>query len=305
MQADLEWFRTFKAVYEKGTMSEAAKELNRSQPGVALHLNSLETYVGYPLFNRTPRKLTPTQKGRILYQQLHYSLSQIESIEKTFQKGGDNRPTISIGMFPGLFHQLVEQHLAELPFNMIAHLDNNTDLLSMLERETVDLVLSTTKHPPIPNIKSEKIGCSRFILVAGKRTDLSAFPDPQKASKDEMKEWLLKQLWYSSTYLSSINTFWKLNFGKDADFAPNFILPDTHSTLHCVSRNPGVAVLPDSLCRNSIDKGDIKFLWAGYKPMLKEFFFLQHAKSTQQAAIDILKKIITEEFNASHPPIII
>ena len=48
MQANLEWFRTFKSIYETGTMSGAAKQLFASQPGVGLHLNALEAYTGFP-----------------------------------------------------------------------------------------------------------------------------------------------------------------------------------------------------------------------------------------------------------------
>jgi DNA-binding transcriptional LysR family regulator len=50
MRCDLEWFRTFKIVYEVGTMSDAARELNLSQPGVSLQLSALESYIGQPLF---------------------------------------------------------------------------------------------------------------------------------------------------------------------------------------------------------------------------------------------------------------
>jgi len=50
MRCDLEWFRTFKIIYEVGTMSEAARELGVSQPGVSLQLSALESYIGQPLF---------------------------------------------------------------------------------------------------------------------------------------------------------------------------------------------------------------------------------------------------------------
>lgn len=40
MKWNLEWLRTFKAIYETGTLSAAAQELFISQPGVSLHLNS-------------------------------------------------------------------------------------------------------------------------------------------------------------------------------------------------------------------------------------------------------------------------
>ncbi|HCU46755.1 MAG TPA: LysR family transcriptional regulator, partial [Sphingobacterium sp.] len=43
---NLEWCRTFKAIYKTGTLTGAAEILFISQPGVSLHLSSLETYVG-------------------------------------------------------------------------------------------------------------------------------------------------------------------------------------------------------------------------------------------------------------------
>jgi DNA-binding transcriptional LysR family regulator len=46
---NLEWYRTFKAIYKTGTLTGAAVELFISQPGVSLHLSSLENYVGFQL----------------------------------------------------------------------------------------------------------------------------------------------------------------------------------------------------------------------------------------------------------------
>ena len=40
---NLEWYRTFKAVYKTGTLTGAAEVLFISQPGVSLHLSSLES----------------------------------------------------------------------------------------------------------------------------------------------------------------------------------------------------------------------------------------------------------------------
>ena len=74
----MEWFRTFKAVFETGTMSDAAKELSISQPGVSLHLNALEAYIGFPLFKRNTRKMIPNERAKILYQQVCDSLVKLE-----------------------------------------------------------------------------------------------------------------------------------------------------------------------------------------------------------------------------------
>ena len=64
---NFEWFRTFKAIYETGSLTGAAEALFISQPGVSLHLSSLESYVGYKLFDRTSRKMVSTERGKILY----------------------------------------------------------------------------------------------------------------------------------------------------------------------------------------------------------------------------------------------
>ena len=64
---NLEWLRTFKAIYDKGSMTEAARMLCISQPGVSLHLSALENHVGYRLFDRLHRKLLPTERGKLLY----------------------------------------------------------------------------------------------------------------------------------------------------------------------------------------------------------------------------------------------
>ena len=79
MRWNLEWLRTFKAIYETGTLSAAAQELFISQPGVSLHLNSLEAFTGNKLFDRLARKMVPTEKGKILY---NYILDSMKNWRK-------------------------------------------------------------------------------------------------------------------------------------------------------------------------------------------------------------------------------
>jgi Transcriptional regulator len=43
---NLEWYRTFKAIYEQGTLTGAAEILLITQPGVSQQLTALETYMG-------------------------------------------------------------------------------------------------------------------------------------------------------------------------------------------------------------------------------------------------------------------
>ncbi len=64
MTINLEWLRTFKAIYEHGTLTSAAEALFISQPGVSLHLNSLEGFTGYKLFDRSAKRMSAYRKRK-------------------------------------------------------------------------------------------------------------------------------------------------------------------------------------------------------------------------------------------------
>lgn len=300
MRADLEWFRTFKAVYEAGTMSDAARRLNIFQPGVSLHLSSLETFIGHPLFERNTRKMSPTVDARLLYRQVVEPLARLEEIENSFRKRpGENRVTLSVGMYPGLFHQLLEKHIPELGCNVIMHLESNEQLVAHLESGTVDLIV-TTQNIPNHNVAYQMLGHSRFVLVAGGRTDLSEFPQPDGASKRRLETWLKSQLWYNTMYGIHLGNFWKLNFNHEPDFTPNYIIPDKYSILHCLKNGVGLAILPESLCRPAMDAGEIVKLWDGYAEMTNTLYLGQRKKTLLREAIQEVKDIILSEFGKSH-----
>jgi DNA-binding transcriptional LysR family regulator len=83
---NLEWFRTFKAIYESGSLTGAAEALYVSQPGVSLHLSSLENYVGYKLFDRSSRRMVSTERGKVLYNYIQEAIGKLEEAEEHFHK---------------------------------------------------------------------------------------------------------------------------------------------------------------------------------------------------------------------------
>ena len=80
---NLEWYRTFKAVYQAGSLTAASKALFISQPNVSQHLSSLEAYVGKTLFERKPR-IAPTGYGKLFYTQVVEPLEKLEKVEAGF-----------------------------------------------------------------------------------------------------------------------------------------------------------------------------------------------------------------------------
>ncbi len=60
---DINWdfYRTFLAVLQLGSLSAAARQLGLTQPTVGRHIDSLEEAVGYQLFTRSQQGLLPTE----------------------------------------------------------------------------------------------------------------------------------------------------------------------------------------------------------------------------------------------------
>lgn len=297
MKANLEWFRTFRAIYETGTMSGAAKQLYVSQPGIGLHLNALEAYTGFPLFERTARKMIPTEKGKLLYQQMINSLLCMEDIESRFQrKSGNDRATVNVGMCVETFQQALEKHIPDFGFNLIMQFGNNDELIQALEHGSADLIL-TTSTTTANNLIYTPFAAERFIVVAGSSTDISAFKRLDKSNKDEVKNWLKSQLWYSTAAdMNVLNLFWENNFNERPNFLPNYIVPNKFSIIRCLSKGKGIAVLPDFLCKEAMDNQEVFKIWDGYKPLANTLHFGKRKQSLLMDEIKCIEDILFDEF---------
>jgi DNA-binding transcriptional LysR family regulator len=65
---DWNLLRSFIAIYETGTLTEAARRLGITQPSMGRHLRELEGLLGEPLFVRLPGKLKPSERAAALFE---------------------------------------------------------------------------------------------------------------------------------------------------------------------------------------------------------------------------------------------
>ena len=65
-QPSLRQLHAARVAADRGTLTAAARALNRTQPALSKSLNALEACLGVPLFDRLPRGLEPTPGGRVL-----------------------------------------------------------------------------------------------------------------------------------------------------------------------------------------------------------------------------------------------
>ena len=298
MRWNLEWLRTFKAIYETGTLSAAAQELFISQPGVSLHLNSLEAFTGYKLFDRSARKMVPTEKGKILYNYILDPLEKMESAEQHFHKRAqEQRATISVGMCFETFQYTLEEHIASLPFNLIISFGEYPKMQHDLDNGLLDLIITPQKGNQ-QNLEYQPFSKERIVLIAGNKTDTSEVAALLAAGKTaEVADILKQQLWYSTTAdMDHLKNFWLKHFGEHPDFSPNYIVPNISSIIRCLSDGDGYSVVPDFLCSEALASGKIKMIWEGRSPLENTLYFGTRKKTMYQKEITQLEKLLVNKW---------
>ncbi len=85
--ASLERYEAFIEIVERGSLSAAARQLNRSLQSVSRALATLEDELGVELIRRTTRRLQPTSAGLALHERLRSALRDIEEARAEAQRG--------------------------------------------------------------------------------------------------------------------------------------------------------------------------------------------------------------------------
>lgn len=99
----------FAAVMSTGSFTAAAQLLERSQPAVTRLVQELEAEIGYALFSRNGPRVTPSEQGFLLYEDVERALGGIRQIHQRAAEiaRGDAQPlllaatsALSVGLLP-------------------------------------------------------------------------------------------------------------------------------------------------------------------------------------------------------------
>ena len=296
---NLEWYRTFKEIYENGTLTKASIALYASQPGVSVHLNALEAYVGKKLFERTSRKMIPTEDGKFLYEYIIESLKKLEIAEQHFKKTTQEKnPSLNIGMCSEMFQLIIEPEIPKLDFDLVARFGSHTDLIKDLNNGILDLVITPKKQNEKKSlVEYVPFSKERIVLIAGNKTNVTNIQKHLK-SKDlsKLEDELLQNVWYSSSNeMEHFRRFWFENFNKKPAFKPNYILPNITSIIRCLNNGNGLALVPDFLCQEQILKNEINLVWEGQVKTENTLYFASRTDLKYKKELDTIKNIFTSK----------
>src|SRR5690606_11063651 len=91
---ELRQLEAFAAVMSTGSVTAAGRLLGRSQPAITRLIQELEAEIGYALFTRNGPRVTPTEQGFLLYDDVERALVNLQQIRNRAEEiaRGDARP---------------------------------------------------------------------------------------------------------------------------------------------------------------------------------------------------------------------
>jgi DNA-binding transcriptional LysR family regulator len=270
---DFEWYRSFIAVYRSGTVTGAAKARFLTQPAISQHIAALESANGHTLFQRTPRKMIPTEHGKALYSRTASAMDGLEKVSANFQSASITEvPIIRLGTPLDYFYEIGFKKLRDSQFRLQIELGEAGKMIDSLSRGRLDAVIAT-QPLQVTNIDYRKIDQENFCLVASANDALPKELKNRSRKHQQIERFLLEKNWISySAELPIIRRFWQVAFKQRPTIEPIMIVPSLLLIRKAVESGLGVSVLPHYICRESLDSGRLNILWRPKEPMLNDLW---------------------------------
>lgn len=184
--------RHFVAVYELGSIGQAAERLLLTQPALSKSLRQLEEELGARLFDRTPVGVAPTVFAEALYGHAKGIEAQFRAAEAQIAAlRGKAKGIVSVGIGPSVAASLLPQATialaakhADIDLNVVEGLVD--DLLPMLRRGQLSLIAGAWPRIADADFTTETIVADEVRVfaraghpLAGRSValgELSAFP---------------------------------------------------------------------------------------------------------------------------------
>ncbi|MEO1051460.1 MAG: LysR family transcriptional regulator [Bacteroidota bacterium] len=294
---NLEWYRTFKAVYKHGNYSKAAEELYISQPAVSNQMSMLEAYVGHKLFIRKSKGVEPTENAKFLNNLIIESLDTLEEVEAMYSRKVKKEEKLYV---IGISEHLYKSFLSNKTTSTFKHLDIRFEdkrevLLDLVNKQEVDAAIVREGTQTFDTL-SHKILSSPLVIVGHPDIDTTAL-DKFIADNDlqKIQHWLEQQIWFSHMSTNPfIKLFWLHSFNKKRPKVfTNYIIPNEYFMLQELTKSPGVAVSLLENAREFVANKSLKLIWQSELYPNRDYYLIAHKK--QKPFFEMLKKLFNDE----------
>ncbi|GGA16551.1 LysR family transcriptional regulator [Psychrobacillus lasiicapitis] len=254
MVSKLDLYKVFWKVALSKSFSKAAKDLYMTQPAVSQSIMQLERELDIRLFNRTPKGVSLTNEGALLFEYVSSALNLIDVGEEKmleFKHLTAGQLTIGVGDTISRYYLLPYLEAFHMKYpNIKFKIENGTtlELCSMLKSGVIDIAICNF---PIEDTTLEQIPCIDIhdVFVCGEKYK-SLFSQP--ISLDEVVKLPLILLEPSSISRKYVEDY---IFSKGIKIAPEFELGSHDLLLEFAKINLGIACVTKEFSQEYIEKG--------------------------------------------------
>ncbi|MDO6695263.1 LysR family transcriptional regulator [Aliiglaciecola sp. 3_MG-2023] len=266
---DLNNIQLFVEVVKRNSFAEVARMRNIDPSSVSRSIRKLETTLGFRLFQRTTRKLSPTEAGKSYFR-------QVEGLVDTFIQAGEraldlsNQPigTLRVTACTSFGQKklvpllpIMRKKYPKLIIELVLA-DNQVDIVE----QQIDAAIRFGKKPTDDFICKE-LAPRKFIVCAS--------PAFIKSNAITNNPFCLSELECLRFSIPGYREAWKFRQAKKKEL----VVPVTGHLLisHGMTMTAsavaglGVALLPDWLCRDELNDGSLVELFSDYECAAADF----------------------------------
>lgn len=293
---NLEWYRTFKAVYKHRNYSKAAEELFISQPAVSNQMSMLEAYVGHKLFIRRSKGVEATENAKFLNNLIIESLDTLEEVESMYSRSVPKEDKLQVfGISQHLYKSFLSSKLNGFKHLSIRFEEKSEELFELVNQQEIDAAIIHQKVETFDTL-SHKILSSPLVIVG--HPDIDTVELDRHIDNNDLRKiqhWLERQTWFSHMSTNPfIKLFWLHCFGKKRPRVfTNYIIPNEYFMLEELSKVEGVGVTVLENAKEFIDNQSLKLIWQSDTYPERDYFLIAHKK--QKNFFELLKSVFEND----------
>lgn len=276
--------RAFEAVSRHLSVSKAAEELCVSQGAVSQQIRNLEDHLGREMFIRSAKSFSLSEEGEAFAVVVQRALAEIAFAACEVARTKSRR-TLTISLAPGIAVKWLMPRLGKFyetyPDVSVA-LDESVNLVTF-KNDGVDAAIRTGNGDfeglnSVLLFKPEKfaVASPAYIDKKGKIESLSEPGDHR-----------LIEYHYESKEVRAQHILWEnIVSANPPDAAINYIiLPDEHQALHAALQDQGIALIPNFMMEEEIEKGAIEYANDQPIPGSYSYYFVSPTEAPLNSAL--------------------
>lgn len=262
---NLRQIEIFNAVYETGSISEAAKALNIAQPTASKILKHAEDGLGFLLFRRVRGRLVATSEAKILFKETSHIYGHVARLKQTaenLKNPADGKirivsvAALSIEILPRLIQNYRSKHPNAQFIYQTEHFSGMMKTLFDYDKE-IGFALNPSK---IDGVKEVVIGEGELVAIYGSG-EFDEYPERLKLSDLENHDYVSIE---DSGPLSELLDHRLVNEGLS--FQSSLIAQTYFVARNMVALGSGVAIVDDVTARSNRPE-NVKY--KGFNPPIK------------------------------------